>query len=85
MDGVMVDRVKEETAGLPEGVAVEEDMRHGPGEAAVGARGVIPGGWVKGCRIVGVERVVGGELESSTLENAGTARERAGDERVKRW
>jgi hypothetical protein len=69
-DGIVMDGVEDEAACFPEEVAVEQDVGHGPGEAAVRAFGVIPGGWTKGGRIVGVEGVMGGELKRRTLECA---------------
>jgi hypothetical protein len=64
---VMMKRVKDEAALFPEMIAFEEDVGHSPQLTAMRALGVIPSGRAKGGRIVGVESVVGSELEGGAL------------------
>jgi hypothetical protein len=78
---VVIDRVKDETAGLPEFWAVEEDVTHHPWLAAVRTRCVITGR-VKECGVVHVKSAVGGKLEGGTLKCMRLAGEDSIDERM---
>ena len=48
VDGIMMDGVEVQTSGFPEGVAVEEDVRHRPWFGAVWTRSVIAGSRTEG-------------------------------------
>jgi hypothetical protein len=66
---VMINGVQKEAAGLPKGVAVEEDVGHCPKEAAMRAVVVIVCGRAEGGGVVRVESVMGCQLKGGALES----------------
>ena len=66
---------KEVAPGLPEVVAVHEDVVKGVTATAVWAGGVVAGSGTKAVRIVGVEGMSRNELETRGLRGPGTSEE----------
>jgi hypothetical protein len=70
MGGIVVNGIEDDAPRFPEGIAVEEDVSHGPGGTTVRANGVVPSRGSKRCGIVCMESMMGGELKSCALECA---------------